>query len=599
LQASTAHAGIVGGFFGRSVQVRPNVVVSFAALSNTGPAATGLGATFTPVAGGPVPPPPATLPNDVNGWFSVVGTYAQQLLQAGYTGPTLTLPLPPFGNPANFQLPLLNTQVSRGSGGLLPIDPPPPGNAPNFPTPDPVAPTPSPNFQSWEPGLQTFGGDVFGGTFEIAAHADANQSAPLGFWTHGDMNMALTLTFFGQNISPALGGTITADTATEKLQPNGNSQPFGQAQVTASVAVAGKIFDKTYNQLGPITIDNLAQQTFPLLPPPTIPIPLPPPFTGNIIPKVKAQYGIPISLTLAPAGFSLAVTPTAGVGGSIQGGVGLGIAGFGATVGLKGSLTLAQIGVPLTGGLNWLVDRTPQNCEATLDGALTVGIKVTVLNGKISFVVTINLPIIGSFDILSVPIVSFNGFDLINQSVPLATFSHNLFPLDPTQCELGSITCANTATPNSSFVDAFDIDTGLAPLNTTIGSTYGQAACEDQYLAEVDLTQAPFLNKNLFLFGGWSAALTEADQPCAQRQAVLTVFGLSGTTWTVFDEVNFVGQIQGGTCQAVVQSRVNASQAGVDGVQIKPSSQFQHVRAAINATVNGAKAPINAFGLIE
>jgi hypothetical protein len=145
-----------------------------------------------------------------------------------------------------------------------------------------------------------------------------------------------------------------------------------------------------------------------------------------------------------------------------------------------------------------------------------------------------------------------------------------------------------------SFSDTFDVDTGMPP--STVGANYGQTSCPDQYLADIDLEQA-LQGKTVFIFGGWSSAID--GQPCEPRRVVMTVFGSNGTTWSAFDQVTFTGQTQGSVCQAVVQTHTNSSQQGLSGTRIRPADQFQHIRVAVNATLNSTKVAVALFVITQ
>jgi hypothetical protein len=154
---------------------------------------------------------------------------------------------------------------------------------------------------------------------------------------------------------------------------------------------------------------------------------------------------------------------------------------------------------------------------------------------------------------------------------------------------LGAATCVTAATPDSSFSNAFNVDTS-AP--GSVGANYGQTACADQYVVDVDLTQE-FQGKDVFMAGLWSAAIPN-QLPC-DEQATLTAFAFDGKCWRVFDQVHSVAAAQGTAC-AITESHTNSSQAGVGGVKVTPANQFQRVRLAVNATQADMKVAVTVFG---
>jgi hypothetical protein len=156
------------------------------------------------------------------------------------------------------------------------------------------------------------------------------------------------------------------------------------------------------------------------------------------------------------------------------------------------------------------------------------------------------------------------------------------------------LTCTPaTSTPDASFSANFDVDTTLSP-PAGGASGYGQMNCPNQFLVDVDLTQAAFKGKDVFVSGSWTTTLPA--MPC-NEQAVMTVFATTdGMTWKTWDTVVYAGVLQGSVCNAQAQSHTNSGSLNLGGTLVPSAQKFTHVRIAINATQSNARVPVVVEG---
>jgi hypothetical protein len=126
-----AHDGL---FFAASVELQGGVRVNATRPSNTGPAAGGMGPTFTGATGvalpGPVPSPTGL---SYEQWVQRANTFINQVIASNYSGPTIELPAHPeaarANQPADFAVP---------AGANVTVTPAPtiPPRPPGFPIPE-------------------------------------------------------------------------------------------------------------------------------------------------------------------------------------------------------------------------------------------------------------------------------------------------------------------------------------------------------------------------------------------------------------------------------------------------------------------------------
>jgi hypothetical protein len=156
------------------------------------------------------------------------------------------------------------------------------------------------------------------------------------------------------------------------------------------------------------------------------------------------------------------------------------------------------------------------------------------------------------------------------------------------------VSCTTGAPDVSPFTGPFDVDTGLG--TGAIGANYGNGACTNQFLTQLNLTQPAFTGQNVFVGGGWSVTLPAT--PC-NEQATMDVFVNNGVSWQLLDQVTYSPVSQGGLCLATATSHTNAADAGLGGVVIPASSNFQEARVAIEATQGGTKVPVLVFAQVQ
>jgi hypothetical protein len=149
---------------------------------------------------------------------------------------------------------------------------------------------------------------------------------------------------------------------------------------------------------------------------------------------------------------------------------------------------------------------------------------------------------------------------------------------------LGACT-SGPADPNRTFEDLFDIDTGKPG---EVGNDYGNGACTDQLLIELDLTSPALQGHGIFIAGRWSSTLPPT--PC-DEQANMVTYVFDGTEWLLWDTVNYLPEAQGPICSAVANPHAH----GLDGTSIEAANHFQKARIAVQAIENGAKVPLLVF----
>jgi hypothetical protein len=136
-----------------------------------------------------------------------------------------------------------------------------------------------------------------------------------------------------------------------------------------------------------------------------------------------------------------------------------------------------------------------------------------------------------------------------------------------------------TAMADLSFNVGFDIDTGFLP--STVGAAYGQSACPNEYLLDVDLN-GPLKSQSFSISAQWSDSLSPN---CTGLNATMTVFALprgTNTAWQIWDQVGY--QNSGDSCAASTISHTNTADDGQEGATITPSNGFSQLRVAVNAT---------------
>jgi hypothetical protein len=171
-------------------------------------------------------------------------------------------------------------------------------------------------------------------------------------------------------------------------------------------------------------------------------------------------------------------------------------------------------------------------------------------------------------------------------------------PVTPV-AQLGGLACATDATPDATIPSSsipFGIDTGVdfagQPAAYFVGTNYGQPACPDQFLMEMDLSATNAAGSAVFLTGRWSSLIPPT--PCGYG-ITLTIWGYDGATWARFDQLTYQGQSEplndGGTaCHEVVTSR--QIQTNLRGTWI-PAGTFTTARVAAVASDCGQKLAVN------
>jgi hypothetical protein len=149
------------------------------------------------------------------------------------------------------------------------------------------------------------------------------------------------------------------------------------------------------------------------------------------------------------------------------------------------------------------------------------------------------------------------------------------------------MTCATAATPDTTFSGPGTLDTSAS--GSTVGSGYGQASCPDRYLVEIDLTQAMFQNRDVFVAGVWTPTLATA--PCDEH-ATMDVFVFDGAAWKSWDAVSYAGAGDSSGCRARAQSHSNAASSGLDGTKIPSAMSYQKARFSVRALQGSAKVPV-------
>jgi hypothetical protein len=154
-------------------------------------------------------------------------------------------------------------------------------------------------------------------------------------------------------------------------------------------------------------------------------------------------------------------------------------------------------------------------------------------------------------------------------------------------------TCATMATPDLSVQGGFDVDTGL-PSSSTVGASYGQPLCPDQFLVEADLTAPAFEGFSMMAASGfWSNTLPA--QPC-DMEATMSTFVLNGARWYSWDVVRYAAQSSGAYCFPQAQSHTNPNAVGIDVAHIPLTSGFSRARIAVNAVEAGSNTPVAVVG---
>jgi hypothetical protein len=149
------------------------------------------------------------------------------------------------------------------------------------------------------------------------------------------------------------------------------------------------------------------------------------------------------------------------------------------------------------------------------------------------------------------------------------------------------MTCATAATPDTTFNGPGTLDTSAA--GSGAGAGYGQTSCPDQYLVELDLTQAMFQSHDVFVAGVWTPTL--AATPCDEH-ATMDVFVFDGTAWKSWDVVSYAGTGDTSGCRARAQSHSNSASSGLDGTKIPAAMSFKKVRFSVRAQQGSAKVPV-------
>jgi hypothetical protein len=151
-------------------------------------------------------------------------------------------------------------------------------------------------------------------------------------------------------------------------------------------------------------------------------------------------------------------------------------------------------------------------------------------------------------------------------------------------------TCETSATPDATFAAPFEVDTGPP---STVGAGYGQPACVDQYLVELDLTQADFQGFDVFVSARWSLGLPVS--PCDER-VTMGVKVFDGSAWQPWDDVVYTATLEGPVCHGGATSHTNAASADLDGTNIPTARGFTRARIAVRATRGADKLPILVLG---
>jgi hypothetical protein len=149
------------------------------------------------------------------------------------------------------------------------------------------------------------------------------------------------------------------------------------------------------------------------------------------------------------------------------------------------------------------------------------------------------------------------------------------------------MTCATEATPDSTFNGPGTLDTSAA--GSSVGAGYGQASCPDQYLVELDVSQAMFQGHDVFVAGVWTP--TVPASPCDEH-ATMDVFVFDGTAWKSWDVVSYTGAGDASGCRARAQSHSNSASSGLDGTKIPSAMNFQKARFSVGAVQGSAKVPV-------
>ena len=149
------------------------------------------------------------------------------------------------------------------------------------------------------------------------------------------------------------------------------------------------------------------------------------------------------------------------------------------------------------------------------------------------------------------------------------------------------MTCATEATPDSTFNGPGTLDTSAA--GSSVGAGYGQASCPDQYLVELDLSQAMFQGHDVFVAGVWTP--TVPASPCDEH-ATMDVFVFDGTAWKSWDVVSYRGRATppavepGPNHTATLRPPVSTAR------EILSAMNFQEARFSVGAVQGSAKVPV-------
>jgi hypothetical protein len=601
LHLGSPSGSIAGLFVGKSIDIDRGTQVALLAPVGTGPAAeaiTAASVVTTPTGTSTVPMP--TFWGDTpEEWAQIFGDYLKALIESGYRGAPITAPTPSFGLSSSLTIPTPGpASVISGPGGLQPLDADIGGGIVLGPD---DGPGPSPNnvhFQFPSDGPFFAGNDAFGGGFFVSGDLDANQIRQAGFYTHFKTTAELKGRLFGLDFDAARA-IVWSDTETEHANPDGTSTPRVEAGIQVFIGPL-KVVDKSVDKIGLLPEDQqkIVDEEASLLPdgvPPPIPI------AGFITlqPGAKGHFTITLAVDLRADGPVGTLTPAVGVAGTAD--VGLNLILAKAVVEL--SLTLIEVKLPVDLALHWDVNETPdphpgvEACSANISWDAGFRVVWTTLRGEIRLKVSLGFDF-GFWDaqeeILNTKIVSFDIVPEVSTPrvsiVPDSIQGLKSFKLDPEQCRFGGIICAKAGIP------AFTLGTWnqheIRDTSDTVGANYGQAACKDQYLFELGLSERP----GVFMSGTWSSRLP-ADA-CNQYTGVLTLYGQIPSTgkWEFVDQIRTKGELVSGVCTIVVESRDNPQNmppgADLSAPQsIVPPNKYSNMRAAVFAGQNDQKVP--------
>jgi hypothetical protein len=222
---------------------------------------------------------------------------------------------------------------------------------------------------------------------------------------------------------------------------------------------------------------------------------------------------------------------------------------------IEGQLDLLRLDAPVMARMRWEVNQSPEVCAVRLLADSKYNVTISSLNGRIFLV--LKLVIFNPFgdnleiELARIEVLSFDGISFSTGYKDL--FSAQILPsipLDANQCLVGGLGCTEMA-PDRVFMPP---PSSSVPGQGDTGRDYGSDKCPGQFVWELPVE--PDIHLKAFVIGADIGDISDAEAPCEQRKAAVTMWQHVNGAWTEATRFRLVGgRTPGGKCMVTAVNR--------------------------------------------